>query len=296
MQSVHSTATAGWERPYKVLPLQVRVDLGSLAMKEYFAFSKVPALLKPYHQIVSCHIWDTCWWSLTPLQICSWCIQRLQRTGTLVLRTYQMSFLIFSSCSLRVFLLYSHEQLSIHTCMQKHIQHNKDERTQLFRKIYLSLYWKGRVWEVSWRLNRTATYWPPQLFWLSQPFFPILLCSSTGGLGHGSHSSIFSPTDIHLPPASVTIQTQFNPSTVKIAPWYPRPDAPVIYTELRPGKTCHSKDGGSCIFRWPVMGNDCVGELGEQYGTRLKSHGAITNWCTRRVWPVNCMTVISTRW
>ena len=27
--------------------------------------------------------------------------------------------------------------------MQKHIQHNKDERTQFFRKIYLSFYWKG---------------------------------------------------------------------------------------------------------------------------------------------------------
>ena len=23
---------------------------------------------------------------------------------------------------------------------------------------------------------------------------------------------------------------------------------------------CHSKKGGSCIFRWPVMGGDCVGE------------------------------------
>ena len=37
-----------------------------------------------------------------------------------------------------------------------------------------------------------------------------------------------------------------------------------------------------------------VGELGWQYGTGLKSHG--TNWCTRREWPVNCMTVISARW
>ena len=37
-----------------------------------------------------------------------------------------------------------------------------------------------------------------------------------------------------------------------------------------------------------------VDELGWQYGTRLKSHG--TNWCTRRGWPVNCMTVISARW
>ena len=28
-------------------------------------------------------------------------------------------------------------------CMQKHIQHNKDKRTQFLRKIYLSLYLKG---------------------------------------------------------------------------------------------------------------------------------------------------------
>ena len=42
---------------------------------------------------------------------------------------------------------------------------------------------------------------PPQLFWLQQHFFPVLLGCSTGGLGaqsllgHGSHFSIFSPTD-----------------------------------------------------------------------------------------------------
>ena len=39
--------------------------------------------------------------------------------------------------------LYSHNQLYIHICTKKHIQHNKDERTQFFRKIYLSLYLKG---------------------------------------------------------------------------------------------------------------------------------------------------------
>ena len=50
---------------------------------------------------------------------------------------------------------------TIHIYLQKHIQHNKDEWTQFFWKTYLSLYWKGCVWEVSWRLNRTATYWPP---------------------------------------------------------------------------------------------------------------------------------------
>ena len=42
---------------------------------------------------------------------------------------------------------------------------------------------------------------PPQLFWLQQHFFPVLLGCSTGGLEAqpllvpGSHSSIFSPTD-----------------------------------------------------------------------------------------------------
>ena len=43
---------------YQVLPLQVRVDLGTMAMKEYFAFPKAPALLEPHHQIVLCHIQD----------------------------------------------------------------------------------------------------------------------------------------------------------------------------------------------------------------------------------------------
>ena len=91
------------------------------------------------------------------------------------------------------------------------------------------------VWEVSWRPNRTATYWPP-LFWLSQSFFPVLLGCSTGGpeaqslLGHGSHSSIFPPTDLNfLTPGLYNnltstyflrpsqFRTQFNPSTVKVA-------------------------------------------------------------------------------
>ena len=76
----------------------------------------------------------------------------------------------------------------------------------------------------------------------------------------------------------------------------PTPLIILLYIVLPPGQTCHSKDGGSCIFRWPVMGRDCVGELGWQYGTGLKSHFTVTNWCTGRGWPVNCMTVISARW
>ena len=63
---------------------------------------------------------------------------------------------------------------------------------------------KGLCVRGSWRLNRTATYWAPQLFWLSQPFFLVFLGCSTGCLGaqplleHGSHSSIFSPTYLNF--------------------------------------------------------------------------------------------------
>ena len=95
-------------------------------------------------------------------------------------------------------------QLYTHICMQKHIQHNKDELTPFVRKIYLSLYLKGLSVRGSWRLNKDCSILSPQLFWLSQPFFPVLLGCTTGGLGaqplpgHGSHSSIFSPTDLNF--------------------------------------------------------------------------------------------------
>ena len=62
-----------------------------------------------------------------------------------------------------------------------------------------------------------------------------------------------------------------------------------MYIDLWPGQTCHSKDSGSAYS----IG---VGEFGWQYEAGLKSHGTITNWCTRREWLVNCMTVISARW
>ena len=48
---------------------------------------------------------------------------------------------------------------------RKHSQHNKDEQTRFFRKIYLSLYSKGLrkgyVWEVSWRLNKDCNILTP---------------------------------------------------------------------------------------------------------------------------------------
>ena len=52
--------THGYD-PYQVLLHRVRMDLGAMALKEYFAFPKVPALLEPHNQIVSCHMQDTCW-------------------------------------------------------------------------------------------------------------------------------------------------------------------------------------------------------------------------------------------
>ena len=112
----------------------------------------------------------------------------------------------------RIILLYNHNQQYIHIYMQKYIQHSNDERIQFFRKIYLSLYSK-RVrkgyegyyclrgeFETEQRLQHID----PQLSRLSQPFFPVLLSCSTGGmgaqllLGHGSHSSIFSPTNLNF--------------------------------------------------------------------------------------------------
>ena len=99
----------------------------------------------------------------------------------------------------------------LHTHMQMHaghIQHNKDERTQFFRKIYLSLYLKGfervvceRELETEQRLQHIDP--PPTLLaitaFLSRS--PGLLNRGTGAqplLGHGSHSSIFSPTDLNF--------------------------------------------------------------------------------------------------
>ena len=63
---------------------------------------------------------------------------------------------------------------------------------------------KGLCVRGSWRPNKDCNILTPQLFWLLQPFFPVLLGYSAGGLeaqpllGHGSHSSIFSPTDLNF--------------------------------------------------------------------------------------------------
>ena len=102
------------------------------------------------------------------------------------------------------------------------------------------------VWG-SWRLNRTATYWPP-LLWPQRRFFPVLLGCSTGGLGAQPFwVLVFSTASYHqlmeLPVHRVIILFNYNFLLVGVTnrthstrprsrlysniPW---PDAPVIYT------------------------------------------------------------------
>ena len=44
-----------------MLPFQVRVDLGAMALKGCTAFPKAPVSLEPHHQIIKCPIQDTLW-------------------------------------------------------------------------------------------------------------------------------------------------------------------------------------------------------------------------------------------
>ena len=72
--------------------------------------------------------------------------------------------------------------------MRKHSQHNNDERTQLGKYTSHTLFEmvakglrKDHVWEVSWSLNKTATYWSPALLAIA-----ALLSRSAGRLNRGS--------------------------------------------------------------------------------------------------------------
>ena len=51
-----------------------------MVMKGYSTFPRIPALLLPHHRIFSCHVQDTLWASLTPLQRSSRCILQPQST------------------------------------------------------------------------------------------------------------------------------------------------------------------------------------------------------------------------
>ena len=90
-----------------MLPLRARVDLGAMAMKRYSAFPKAPALLEPHYQIVLCHIQDTRWASLTPLQRCSRCIQQPQPTGPISQGYLKRYFDNRIACFIESYLLFS---------------------------------------------------------------------------------------------------------------------------------------------------------------------------------------------
>ena len=86
-----------------MLPLRTRVGLGVMAMKEYSAFPKAPALLKPYYQFVLCHFQDTGCGSFTPLQWSSQSILQPQPTwqpcdGIHRRRSLKSSSLFFHQC------------------------------------------------------------------------------------------------------------------------------------------------------------------------------------------------------
>ena len=101
-------------------------------------------------------------------------------------------------------MLYRHEQLYIHICMLKHndtITTSGQSSLEKYTSRFIERVVCERELETEPNCNILT---PPQLFWLLQPFFPVLLDCSTGGLraqpllGHGSHSSIFPPTDLNF--------------------------------------------------------------------------------------------------
>ena len=144
-----------------------------------------------------------------------------------------------------------HIQLYTYTC--GNIINNNDERTHFFRKIYLSHFIQNsceRVmcerWVGDWTDCNILT---PNSSVFSSTSFSFCWAAQPGVLrAHPSAGSWFSPQHlisnkfelsvapgyiiVWRPPASCGrhICTQFNSSTVKVIPWYLRPDAPVIYT------------------------------------------------------------------
>ena len=72
----------------------------------------------------------------------------------------------------------------------------------------------------------------------------------------------------------------------------------LLYIDLRPGQTCHSK----VMHRKEMTHSDDSYEKKSRRWTWLtiwdlvKSHGTGIDWCNGSEWLVNCMTVISAWW
>ena len=133
-------------------------------------------------------------------------------------------------------------------------------KTQFFRKIYLSHFirngtkrlWKGYVWEVNWRLNKTATYWPPALLAITAllsrspglinwgPWGPSLhwdlVLTLASYLKNSDSNQLELPVApgyiiVWHPPASVSVASALNPTRPQSRLSPDIFDAPVIYTD-----------------------------------------------------------------
>ena len=190
-------------------------DLGSNNLK-YLIFHK----MKP-NKII--YIWYICIkriWHLITYN--GWYAVKPNLRYGLVLRHINYCRLLYQPCNILI-------------CMQKHSQHNNDERTQFFRKIYISHFIRnsmkglreGYVWGVSFRLNKAATYWPPALLviatLLSHPAGLLnlkgpALCWVWFSLLHTAttDSKLWSPTN-WLPVAPGYIVAWHPPASVSVA-------------------------------------------------------------------------------
>ena len=128
-------------------------------------------------------------------------------------------------------LLYSHEQLYIHIYMQKHIQHNKDERRQSSLEKYTSHFIERVVCERELETEQKLQHIDPHSSGYHSLSFPFSWAAQPGAWGPSLSGTWFSfqhlsPTDLNfLSPGlynyflqASQFRTQFNPSTVKVAP------------------------------------------------------------------------------
>ena len=132
---------------------------------------------------------------------------------------------------------------------------------------------------MSWRLNKDCNILTPSSSGYSSTSFSSCKAAQPGALGtklsagSGSHcyelQQLTPNSELLLTRTSCNtrlyncltptcyserrICTQFNPSTVKVIPWYLRPDSPVIYTGAfliwRPGRRsiCYKISTGHCL-------------------------------------------------
>ena len=156
-----------------------------------------------------------------------------------------------------------------------------NDRTQFFRKIYLSHFIlkrvaKGLCVRGELETEQTVTYWPQVPLTIA-----ALLSHSAGLLNRGSwgpkasagswfslpRTATRTPTNWHqliqtvcgtglyncLPSTCFLWRrncTEFNPSTVKVIPWYLRQDAPVIYTGASPNRQLSR---GPICYNWSLL-------------------------------------------